>query len=207
MNIHESMNIHEQRAIRSYGKIADDYDNSVEGRFTLPFNRRLAEIVHIPEGGRLLDIACGNGRLLKMLRQTRTFDGYGTDISTAMVQAAGRGLPDMTFRTAPADRLPFDDGYFDTVTICTAFHHFPDVAAFAREVHRVLASGGRLYIAEINQPWIIRVLANPLIRLHPSGDVKLYSHKEIEKLLTDNGFVINTTILEGNIQIISAIRN
>ncbi len=198
------MNIHEKRAIRSYGKIADDYDNSFEGRFTLAFNTRLAEIVRVPDGGRLLDIACGNGRLLKMLRQTRRFEGYGTDISEAMVRAAERDLPDMTFCTAPADKLPFEDGFFDVVTACTAFHHFPDVAAFAREAHRVLAPDGRLYVAEVYYPRWLRVLANPFIRLHPSGDVRLYSPREIEKVLQRGGFSCEPAIIEDRIQIVVA---
>ncbi len=198
------MNIHEKRAIRSYGKIADDYDNSFEGRFTLAFNTRLAEVVRVPEGGRLLDIACGNGRLLKMLRQTRRFEGYGTDISDAMVRTARRDLPDMTFCTAPAEKLPFDDGFFDAVTVCTAFHHFPDVAAFAREAHRVLAPGGRLYIADVYYPRWLRVLVNPFIRLHPSGDVRLYSPGEIEKVLQRGGFSCEPAIIEDRIQIVVA---
>lgn len=198
------MNIHERRAIRSYGKIADDYDNSSEGRFTLPFNRRLAEVVQVPDGGRLLDVACGNGRLLGMLLRGRRFEGYGTDISEAMVRVAQRELPAMAFRSAPADDLPFGDGFFDAVTVCTAFHHFHDVTAFAREVRRVLVPGGRLYIAEIYQPWIVRVAVNPFIRLHPSGDVRLYSPGEMCKLLFANGFAIEPTIVEGNIQIVTA---
>lgn len=200
------MNIHERRAIKSYDKKVNEFDNSYEGQFTLPFNRKLAEIVQIPEGGRLLDIAFGSGRLLKMLRQTRTFDGYGTDISEGMVQAARRNIPDMTFCAAPCDKLPFDDSFFNVVTVCTAFHHFPDVKAFAREVHRVLAPGGRVYIAEVYLPSFLRVLVNPFVRLDPSGDVKLYSPKEIEKLLTGNGFTTEPTMVEGKIQVVTAIK-
>ncbi len=139
-----------------------------------------------------------------MFRQTQTFEGYGTDISEEMVQAARRALPDMTFHTAPANKLPFDDGFFNVVTVCAAFHHFPDVITFAKEVHRVLAPGGGLYIAELYQPWLVRVIANPFIRFHPSGDVRLYSPKEIEKLLTGVGFTLESAIIEGNIQIIKA---
>lgn len=198
------MNIHEKRAIKSYGKIANNYDNSYEGQFTFTFNQKLAEIVQIPKGGRLLDVGCGNGRLLKMLRRTQAFEGYGTDISEDMVQAAGRDLPDMTFRTAPADRLPFGNDFFDVVTVCAAFHHFSNVEAFAREAHRVLTPGGKLYIAEVYYPRFLRALVNPFIGLHPSGDVKLYSPKEIEQLLNKNDFTIEQTIIEGRIQIVVA---
>jgi ubiquinone/menaquinone biosynthesis C-methylase UbiE len=121
-----------------------------------------------------------------------------------MVRAARRDLPYMTFRTAPADKLPFDDGFFDVVTVCTAFHHVPDVEAFAREAHRVLVPGGALYIAEVYYPRWLRVLANPFIRLHPSGDVRLYSPREIEGVLQDNGFSTEPAMIEGKIQIVAA---
>lgn len=198
------MNIYEKRAIRTYNRLAEGFDDSPEGRFTIPFNRKLAETVRIPDNGRLLDIACGSGRLLRMLRKTQVFEGYGIDISEEMVKVASRNIPDMTFLSAACDRLPFDDGFFDVVTVCTAFHHFPDVVAFAQEAHRALAPGGRLYITELYQPCIIRALVNPFIRHHSSGDVKLYSPKEIEKLLAGNGFATEPTIIEGNIQIITA---
>lgn len=200
------MNIHERRAIKSYDRIAANYDDSAEGRFTFPFNRRLVEVVRIPEGGRLLDVACGNGRLLAMFRQAHLFQGYGVDISPQMVRVAQHGLPDMTFRVAPADNLPFDDGFFDVLTVCMGFHHFPDAGAFAREAHRVLTPGGRLYIAELYYFRLMRTIVNPLIGLHPSGDVKLYGPDEIEKLLTANGFVCEPTLVEGKLQIVTAVK-
>jgi len=41
------MNKHEQRAIQSYGKIADTYDDSFEGKFTLQFNNKLVDMVTV----------------------------------------------------------------------------------------------------------------------------------------------------------------
>jgi ubiquinone/menaquinone biosynthesis C-methylase UbiE len=54
------MNRHERRAIQSYCKIADTYDESFEGRFTVPYQQKLIEVIDLPDGGRLLDLACGN---------------------------------------------------------------------------------------------------------------------------------------------------
>jgi ubiquinone/menaquinone biosynthesis C-methylase UbiE len=80
------------------------------------------------------------------------------------------------------------------------------VAAFAREAHRVLAPGGRLYIAEVYYNSFLRALANPFIRLHPSGDVRIYAPKEIETLLNDNGFTCEPVVIEGKIQIVTATK-
>jgi len=198
------MNKHERRAIESYGKIAGTYDDSFEGRFTLPFNQKLTEVVKLPDNGRLLDVACGNGRLLKMLQHKNTFDGYGTDISHDMIKVASRDIPDMTFMTASCDRLPFDNSFFDVITVCAAFHHFPDIDAFAKEAKRVLKPNGSLYIADVYYSPLLRILINPFIRFHPSGDVRLYSPKEIKNLLQKFGFKCDEALIENNMQTIIA---
>lgn len=198
------MNIHEKRAIQSYGKIAESYDDSLEGRYTLPFNQKLVEIIQIPKNARLLDVACGNGRLLKMLQQNHTFEGYGADISKDMVNTASKALPHMVFSTAPCNALPFEDSFFDIVTVCTAFHHFVDVNAFAQEMTRILKPGASLYIAEMYYKPALRILLNPFIRFHPSGDVRIYSPKEITALLQKHGFTCKPALIQANMQIITA---
>ncbi len=197
------MNRYEKRSMENYDKVADLYDDSPEGRFTLKFNRLLKGAVEVPDGGRLLDVACGSGRLLKMLAAERRFQGYGVDISGKMVESAARLIPTMAFHRAPCDALPFDDGFFDDVTVCAAYHHFPDPAAFVREAFRVLKPGGRLYIAEIYYPAFARALFNPILRLSPAGDVRFYAPEEISALLRGAGFTAAAVKIAGNAQIVS----
>jgi ubiquinone/menaquinone biosynthesis C-methylase UbiE len=204
MGRNKILNRHERQAIESYDKIADTYNDSFEGRFTLRYNLKLADVKDMPDDGRLLDIACGNGRFLKILRQRKAFDGYGADISGEMVKAASRDIPDITFRMAPCNNLPFEDRFFDVVTVCAAFHHFPDIIAFAKETRRVIKPGGKLYIAEIYYSRFFRVFINPIIRFHPSGDVKFYEPQEITALLQGNGFICEPPVLDGEIMIITA---
>ena len=53
----------------AYDKIADDYDNSFDGRFTQKFKRLLVENIKLGENINLLDVACGNGSLLRLLNE------------------------------------------------------------------------------------------------------------------------------------------
>src|SRR5438128_1301859 len=48
-----------------------------------------------------------------------------------------------------AGALPFRDGSFDVVTCRTAAHHFADVGAAVRQIHRVLRPGGSLLLQDI----------------------------------------------------------
>lgn len=47
---------------------------------------------------------------------------------------------------ADAERLPFEDGTFDLVYSWGVIHHSPDTPAAAREIMRVLKSGGRFAV-------------------------------------------------------------
>lgn len=197
---------YERRSARSYQKIADHYDDTFDGRYTLRFKNLLLNLVQIPDGGQVLDVACGNGRLLEMLRQKQRFSGFGVDLSGKMVENARRLNPDMVFRQARCDALPFENESFDVLTVCAAYHHFPDVAAFAGEAFRVLKPGGRLYIAEVYYSRPVRILCNPLVRLSPSGDVKLYAPEEIVRVLENAGFKRDGERFQGHIQLIGALK-
>jgi SAM-dependent methyltransferase len=61
--------------------------------------------------------------------------------------AAASGGRRVAFRVAPADALPFRDGWFDAVTMRLVVHALGAgrVDAF-REAARVLAPGGRVYV-------------------------------------------------------------
>ena len=197
------MNRHEKWSMESYDRVAGAYDDSPEGRFTLRFNALLKGAVKIPDGGNLLDVACGSGRFLKMLAAERCFQGYGVDISGKMVETAAKLNPAMAFRRAACDALPFDGKFFDALTVSAAFHHFPRPEAFAREAYRVLKPGGRLYIAEIYYPALARALFNPILRFSPEGDVRFYSPEKIASILRGAGFYGETVRIEGNIQLLS----
>jgi ubiquinone/menaquinone biosynthesis C-methylase UbiE len=74
----------------------------------------------------------------------------------------------MVFEPAPCDALPFEAAFFDAVTVCAAFHHFPNITAFAEEANRVLKPGGMLYVAEVYYPAFLRAIDTLLV---PEVDV------------------------------------
>ncbi|WP_425038083.1 methyltransferase domain-containing protein [Primorskyibacter sp. S187A] len=47
----------------------------------------------------------------------------------------------LSYRTADAADLPFEDGAFDVVVSTQVAEYVPDIAQFCREVHRVLKPG------------------------------------------------------------------
>lgn len=200
------MNKFEQRSKNSYNKKATNYEGTFDGKFTVKFKNLLLDSVRIPGNGNVADIACGNGRLLKMLADKQSFHGYGADISDRMIEQAKALNPDMEFYVAGCDKLPFKDSAIDVMTVCAAFHHFPDVEKFAAEAKRTVKSGGTLYIAEVYLPAVLRVICNPFIRLSKAGDVKFYSPKEIVGLFEKKGFSAERVSIDGMTQVVALNR-
>jgi len=66
--------------------------------------------------------------------------------------AGDRGIDNVDFAVADAERLPFADAAFDLVSCRIAPHHFSKVAKFMSEVARVLKSGGTLALCDNLSP-------------------------------------------------------
>ena len=84
----------------------------------------------------VLDLGCGEGRLIRPLR-TRGMYVVGFDISPTMLAAVlGPRV------RGDAKRLPFTSGSFGSVAALYMLYHFPDPREAIAESHRVLRPGG-----------------------------------------------------------------
>jgi len=196
------MKTFKDKSRESYNRKADNYDKTFDGKFTVKFKELLLEEITAETNNNILDVACGNATFLKMLSNKYDIKGYGIDISEKMIENAKRRCPDMAFEISSCEHTPFDNQIFDMVTVCAAYHHFPDTKAFAKEVSRILKPKGLLYIAEVYYPFIIRAIFNPFVPLSKAGDVKFYSPKEIQSNFEKYGFEMVNFKREGHIQII-----
>lgn len=195
------MKTFEDKSRESYNQKADNYDETPEGIFTLKFKKLLLEEMIVDTNSKILDVACGNATFLKMLSNNHSIKGYGIDISEKMIENAKKSCPDMIFEVSSCEHTSFDNEMFDIVTVCAAYHHFPDPKSFAKEMRRILKPKGVVYIADIYYPLIIRAILNPFVPLSKAGDVKFYSPKEIKRNFEECGFEIFKFKIDGHIQI------
>ncbi len=137
-----------------------------------------------------LDIGCGKGDLLGMLRGDFA-EVAGCDPSAGMLEAGGLRAAGVQLRVQPnGGNIPFDTAQFDFITAVCVYHHVP-VALRARltaDVRRVLKPGGLFCIIEHN-PY------NPVTRLIVSrtpidADAVLLRAAETGKLLRHGGFQV-----------------
>lgn len=173
----------------AYNKIASEYDTSREGQFTSFHIKELSNTIDLSEGDIVLDVACGNGTLLSELAKKAKIHANGIDVSENMVHAAKTRYPNINFEVKPCYPLEWSDESIDIITICCAFHHFDEPQGFVNECKRVLKKNGTVYIADPNFGAFLRFLANHFwLPLSKSGDVRLYSSKEMETMFYHAGF-------------------
>lgn len=200
------MNKYEQRSKLSYDKKAENYDSTFDGKFTIKFKEMMYKAVTINSDDTVADIACGNGSMLHKMAEKTDFCGYGVDISEKMIEQAKKLNPDMKFYVGGCDKLPFEKDEIDVMTVCAAFHHFPNVEKFAAEAGRVIKSNGMLYIAEVYLPAFLRVICNPFIKFSKAGEVRFYAPSEIVSLFENNGFAASGVEIDGRVQIVKLKR-
>jgi SAM-dependent methyltransferase len=97
-----------------------------------------------PAGRRTLDLACGEGRLSRLL-SSRGHQVLGIDASPTMARlTAGEGSPVVL---GDAARLPLADETVDLVVAYMCLHDIDDMPQAVTEISRVLTPAGRLCLA------------------------------------------------------------
>lgn len=97
-----------------------------------------------PAGRRTLDLACGEGRITRILR-SRGHRVVGIDASPAMARLTAE--QDNLVLVGDAARLPLADGAVDLVVAYMCLHDIDDMPAAVAEISRVLRPSGRLCLA------------------------------------------------------------
>ncbi len=122
------------------------------------WRRFLVSRVNAVPGSWVLDVATGTGLVARELALGRNVRVVGLDQSPAMLAQAARAVRASGLEgriglvLGQAERLPFPDGVFDSVTFTYLLRYVDDPEATVAELARVLRPGGVLAGLEFHVP-------------------------------------------------------
>jgi SAM-dependent methyltransferase len=115
------------------------------GRYSCPLGPKLADAAGIEAGQRALDVGCGTGALTaELVGRLGPSSVFAIDPSKPFVEACARRYPGVDVRQGQAESLPYPDGFFDVALAELVFHFVSDAQAAAREMRRVVRTGGAI---------------------------------------------------------------
>jgi 2-polyprenyl-3-methyl-5-hydroxy-6-metoxy-1,4-benzoquinol methylase len=143
-----------------------------------------------PAGGRLLDIGCGGGDFLRVLRQQAPeWQLMGIEPGRQAVTTArqmGLSVQQGTLETAS---LPYEQ--WDAITLWHVLEHVPDPLHTLRQIRQKLAPDGRLYLAvPICDSWDAALFGRYWIGWDLPRHFVLFEHNTLRAMLMQAGFRI-----------------
>jgi 2-polyprenyl-3-methyl-5-hydroxy-6-metoxy-1,4-benzoquinol methylase len=151
----------------------------------------------LPDGGRVLDIGCGNGSLTGRLAGCG-YEMVGVDLSQGGITLARETHPSCRFEVISiSERVLSDLGTppFDAVVSTEVIEHLYDPHELAKGAYTALRPGGIFVLSTPYHGWLKNVAisiagkfddhVNPLFT---GGHIKFFSRRSLYVLLTQAGF-------------------
>lgn len=140
-----------------FSSVAAKYDlmnDAMSGGMHRLWKDRFVRRVKPRAGEAILDMAGGTGdiafRLAESGAAVTVADINPEMLAVGVERAAERGIDNLVWSEANAERLQWPDRFFDAYTIAFGIRNVTDIPAALREAHRVLKRGGRFYCLEFS---------------------------------------------------------
>jgi SAM-dependent methyltransferase len=137
-----------------YGEWVANYEQTVQDEMDIRLFARL-QTVAWAQANRVLDLACGTGRIGVWLRQqgVQTIDGM--DFTPEMLaRAAEKGVYNQLFKGSVFDTgLPSES--YDLAVQSLADEHLPTLPPLYREVARIVQPGGRFILVGLHPQYLM----------------------------------------------------
>jgi ubiquinone/menaquinone biosynthesis C-methylase UbiE len=181
------------------GTAPENYERYFVPAIGGPVAADLVAAASLQAGERVLDAACGTGIVARLAAREVGPAGSvaGVDINPGMLAVARATAPPSDairwFETG-VEAMPLPDAAFDVVLCQLGLQFVADKPAALREMHRVLAPGGRVFISVPTPTRFFNVMEDAFARHIPeaAGFVQmvfsLNDAPAFERLLQDAGF-------------------
>nr|WP_207794056.1 methionine biosynthesis protein MetW [Ramlibacter algicola] len=151
----------------------------------------------VPEGSRVLDLGCGDGALMDLLRRERGCTGYGVEIDDANLLACARRGVDVLQLNLDEGLSMFTNGSFDVVLQIDTLQNLRNAETMLRETARVGKMGIVAFPNFAHWPNRLAILRGrmPVTKRLPyqwydTPNIRVGTFKDFEVLATRNRLAI-----------------
>ena len=150
-----------EQVAQMFDTISGNYDNLnrvISFGIDVKWRKKVLKIIEESNPTTILDIATGTGDLAILMALTKAEKIIGLDISAGMLEvgvqkiAAKNLTKTIEMVLGDSENMPFEDGYFDAITVAFGVRNFENLEKGLTEILRVLKPNGRFVILETSVP-------------------------------------------------------
>jgi demethylmenaquinone methyltransferase/2-methoxy-6-polyprenyl-1,4-benzoquinol methylase len=150
-----------EQVAKMFDTISGNYDNLnrvISFGIDVKWRKKVLQIVAQSNPKIILDIATGTGDLAILMAQTNAEKIIGLDISAGMLEVGKQKILDKNLSKriemvlADSENMPFEDNYFDAITVAFGVRNFENLEKGLTEILRVLKPNGVFVILETSVP-------------------------------------------------------
>lgn len=147
------------------------------------------KILGVKKGDKILDVACGLGRLLQACAPYNV-GSFGVDISDVAVEKAKQNVPNAIIQVANAENIEFENESFDHISCLGSLERMIDLKKVLSEIHRVGNQNAKFCFLVRNKNGLTWLIKKKLGIVNKAGHQGAKSYDEWQQLFVENGYKI-----------------
>jgi demethylmenaquinone methyltransferase/2-methoxy-6-polyprenyl-1,4-benzoquinol methylase len=150
-----------EQVAKMFDTISGNYDNLnrvISFGIDVKWRKKVLKMVSKSNPKTILDIATGTGDLAILMAETNAEKIIGLDISSGMLEVGKKKIASKNLSNtiemvlADSENMPFEDNYFDAITVAFGVRNFENLEKGLTEILRVLKPNGLFVILETSVP-------------------------------------------------------
>lgn len=150
-----------EQVTEMFDTISGNYDGLnrvISFGIDVKWRKKVVKIVSKTQPKNILDVATGTGDLAINLAETGATEIVGLDISAGMLEVGKDKIKTkkldqiITMVKGDGESLPYEDNYFDAITVAFGVRNFEDLEQGLSEIYRVLKPKGIFVVLETSVP-------------------------------------------------------